>query len=405
MSAIDALVVGAGPAGLATAIGLARRGARAVVLEHRRPPLDKACGEGIMPGGVRLLAELGVDLARLGGAPMRGIRFLDGRRVLEGTFATGPGLGVRRTALSAALVEAAMRAGVELRFGCSLKSWRVERVDGPGAAGVVRATTSAGELRTRVLVGADGLGSRIRAQAGLAVEQGAGSGSVPMVSSTSASASSSSSAAAGASASARASRRWGLRRHYRVAPWSDRVEVHWGDGVEAYVTPVAPDEVGVALLWRGGPAGHAELLARFPDLAARLVGAESTSPVRGAGPFGQRARARTAAGVALVGDAAGYTDAVTGEGITLGLRCADALAEIVASGVPLERYEAEWRRLSRVHRAFAALLGVGVAHPTLRRAVFAGLSVWPAAFESLLRLAAEEREGHAPAWVASHRSA
>lgn len=385
MPGIDALVVGAGPAGLATAIGLARRGARALVVEHRTPPLDKACGEGLMPGGVRLLTELGVDLARLRGAPLRGIRFLDGARVLEGEFATGPGLGVRRTALSAGLLDAAKRAGVEVRFGCSLQDWRVD-ADG------VRATTSQGELRARVLVGADGLGSRIRARAGLACP--------PVARSLCARGD-----AASGDRPTSTRQRFGLRRHYRVSPWSDCVEVHWGDGIEAYVTPVARDEVGVAFLWSGAGGDHAALLPRFPTLAARLAGAEPTTRVRGAGPFWQRARARTAPGVALVGDAAGYTDAVTGEGITLALRCADALAEIVADGAPLARYEAEWLRLSRVHRRFAALLGVGVAHPALRRAAFAALALVPGAFERLLRIAAEEEVTGEARWIASQRSA
>ena len=128
------------------------------------------------------------------------------------------------------------------------------------------------------------------------------------------------------------------------------------------------------------------------------------SRVRGAGPFWQRARARTTEAVALVGDAAGYTDAVTGEGITLALRCADALAEIIATGAPLARYEAAWWRLSRVHRTFAALLGFGVAHPGLRRAAFAALATVPAAFEGLLRIAADEAAGEST-WIASHRSA
>ena len=110
--------------------------------------------------------------------------------------------------------------------------------------------------------------------------------------------------------------------------------MHWADGVEAYVTPVARDEVGVALLWRGGSARYEDLLARFPALAARLAGAPRRSSVRGAGRFQQRAARRFAPGVALVGDAAGYLDAISGEGLTLGFRCAEALAEMLAAGRP-----------------------------------------------------------------------
>lgn len=366
MPELDVLVVGAGPAGLATAIGLVRRGARVLVIESRVPPLDKACGEGIMPAGVRLLAELGVDLAKLDAAPLRGIRFLEGDHDLEGTFATANGLGVRRTRLSEALLAAARRAGVEVHFDCKLMDWQRD------SAGI-GARTSLGEIRSRILVGADGLGSRIRARAGLSLTP-------------------------------HRRRRFGIRRHFRVRPWSDFVEVHWGDGVEAYVTPVASDEVGVAFLWGGTGSPHDALLPRFPRLANRLAGAEVASSVRGAGPFWQGARARTATNVALVGDAAGYTDAVTGEGITLGLRCADALADVIATGGPLARYEAAWWRLSRVHRTFAALLGFGVDHPALRRAAFSALGVLPSAFEGLLRIAADEASGKVR-WTASPPSA
>ncbi|MFI5318782.1 MAG: NAD(P)/FAD-dependent oxidoreductase [Myxococcota bacterium] len=352
MREADALVVGAGPAGLATAIALAQRGLRALVIERREPPLDKACGEGLMPPGVRALAALGVALPELRAAPFRGVRFIEGARQFSGTFATGDGLGVRRTALSAALLAAAARARVPVRFGCALERWRE-------SDGAVFAQTSDGPLRARFLIGADGLASRVRAEAGLALPP------------------------------ARA-RRFGMRRHFRVAPWSELVEVHWGDGVEAYVTPIAADEVGVALLWRGDGGDYAQLLARFPALAARLADAPAVSEARGAGPYWQRARARHAGAVALVGDAAGYTDAVTGEGITLALLSADALARTLAAGEPLARYEAAWRRLSRAHRAFAALLGFGVAHPRARRAAFVARAAAPAAFQALLRVAAGE---------------
>lgn len=351
MPDVEALIVGAGPAGLATATLLARRGIAARVIERRALPADKACGEGIMPAGVRALEALGVSSAALRAAPFAGVRFVEGRRSFSGRFATGPGLGVRRTVLSCALHDVAVKAGVEVTVDCALE--RFER-----DAGAVRAHTSGGVISARVLVGADGLGSRVRAQAGLAVPSRI--------------------------------RRFGMRRHYRIAPWSEFVEVHWSDGVEAYVTPVAADELGVALLWSGDGGAYGRLLASFPALAERLEGAQPVSEVRGAGPFWQRARRRFAGNVVLVGDAAGYTDAVTGEGITLALRCAEALARVIAERRPLAAYEADWRRLSRVHRGFASLLGVSVAHPRLRRAAFRALEAAPRAFEALLRRAAGE---------------
>lgn len=350
-SATDVLVVGAGPAGLATALAFARRGVAARVIERRRGALDKACGEGIMPAGVRALEALGVRTDRLRAAPFHGVRFVDGAIALEGRFATGPGLGVRRSELSQALLAAAARAGIEVVLGCALDGF--ER-SGDGIA----ARTSRGVLRARLLVGADGLASAVRAQAGLALPA--------------------------------RSRRFGLRRHFRIAPWSSLVEVHWRDGAEAYVTPVAADEVGVAILSRADGASYACQLAGFPELAARLSGAQPSSEVRGAGPFWQRARRRAADGIALVGDAAGYTDAVTGEGITLALQAGEALARSFAEGASLAGYETSWRRITRAHRAFAALLGFGVAHPSARRAAFRGLAAAPKLFELLLRRAASE---------------
>jgi len=353
--AVDALVVGAGPAGLACATLLARRGLTVCAIDKREAPLDKACGEGVMPAGVRALAALGVEVGALRAAPFVGVRFIDGARETSGRFASGPGLGVRRTALSTALRACAEKAGAELRFDCALERFTAD-------TSRVRAQTSQGELEARVLIGADGLGSRVRAASALAA---------PLPT----------------------RRRFGMRRHFRLAPWSEYVEVHWSEGVEAFVTPVARDEVGIALLWSGSAARYDELLTRFPALAMRVRGAEPASEVRGAGPFWQRARRRCAGNsVALLGDAAGYTDAVTGEGITLSLLCANALADVIARGAPLAEYERAWARATRAHRAIAALLGFGVAHPRARRAAFRALSAQPRAFEILLRVAASEEQ-------------
>ena len=214
---------------------------------RRRPPLDKACGEGLMPAGVAALARMGVRLPDGASMPFAGIRYVDGDVVAEGRFAEGEGRGVRRTVLSQALLERADGArrrdplrdarcapGRGARPACARR-----RRSGPSTPGSWSAPT--------------GCAAAIRREAGLEARPPRGRA------------------------------RHGLRRHFGVAPWSDLVEVHWADGVEAYVTPVAPDEVGVALLWRGGSARYGDLLARFPALAARLAGAPLRSSVRGAG--------------------------------------------------------------------------------------------------------------------------
>ena len=351
----DLVVVGGGPVGLATAIHARLRGLSAVVLEARQPPLDKACGEGLMPAGVAALAAMGVRLPDGAGQPFVGIRYLDGDVVAEGRFAAGEGRGVRRTVLSSALRARADALGATLLDGTSMlrfeASERATRVD-----------TTAGPLEAGLLVGADGLRSRVRREAGLEAR------------------------------SPWAAPRHGLRRHFGLPPWTDRVEVHWADGVEAYVTPVACDEVGVALLWRGGSARYEDLLARFPALEARLKGATVRSTVRGAGRFHQRVRRRFAPGVALVGDAAGYLDAITGEGLTLGFLSADALAACVAAGRPLAEYERAFRDHSTTLFRMTRLLLLVAALPPLRRRVIRTLARRPDLFDRFLAITA----GQAP---------
>lgn len=297
------LIAGGGPVGLAAAIEARLAGLDVVVSEPRAGVIDKACGEGLMPGAVPALERLGVTPR---GFPLRGVEYRDGRTSASYRFVAGNGLGVRRTTLHAALRERAVALGV--RFSSN----RVEAVE-QDASGV----TAAG-VRADWLLAADGLHSTVARGTGLALP------------------------------SATSRRRYGQRRHFRVEPWSDLIEVHWSRVGEMYVTPNGDGTVGLALLAPRGTRFD-EALALSPELAARVRGAEVASELRGAGPFRQRTRRRVSGRVLLIGDASGYVDALTGEGIRIGLEQARAAVGAVEAGDP-QRYEGDWKRVTRDFR-------------------------------------------------------
>ncbi|NUL08327.1 NAD(P)/FAD-dependent oxidoreductase [Streptomyces lunaelactis] len=330
---IDLLVAGGGPAGLAAAIHAARLGMEVVVVEPRAAPVDKACGEGIMPSGVAALRSLGVEGP---GHDLRGIRYLEGARSAEATFRDRTGLGVRRTALHSALYQRAVELGVSMVEG-KVRGIR-QGHDSADAAG----------LTARWLIAADGLHSPLRRELGLDRPGGA-------------------------------PRRYGLRRHYRIAPWTDFVEVHWSRQGEAYVTPVGDNLVGVAVLSRDRRS-YDEHLTLFPALAALLRGREA-SPVRGAGPLRQRARSQRAGRTLLVGDAAGYVDALTGEGIALAMATAAAAVRCLAADRP-EAYPAQWARLTRRHRLLTEGLLRAARYPATARLIVPTARRAPAAFRA-----------------------
>jgi flavin-dependent dehydrogenase len=185
----------------------------------------------------------------------------------------------------------------------------------------------------------------------------------------------------------RHSPRFGVHAHFRVPPWSRWVEVHWHDHAEAYVTPVAVDQVGVAVLSRDRARGVEDWPSLFPALAARLAGVEPCERPRGAGPFEQRVREVLAPGVALVGDAAGYLDALTGEGLALGFASALALVERFASG-QLWRYPDDHAQLGTVYQRVTWLMLAFSRRPALRRLAVRHLSSNPELFSALLALSA-----------------
>jgi flavin-dependent dehydrogenase len=337
---IDLLVAGGGPAGLATAILGARAGLEVVVVERRPGVVDKACGEGLMPHAVALLSELGVASQ---GKPFRGITYDDGRHRVTGRFRGGAGRGVRRTALHGALLDAATAAGVRIEHG---------------EVGVVSQDVTSvycNGFQARYLAAADGLHSPIRAALGLARPSGG-------------------------------QRRWGIRRHHVMEPWSDCVEVYWADDAEAYVTPVADDCIGIAILTsrRGGFDAH---IAGFPMLQERVRG-QAHGPDRAAGPLRQKVSRRGAGRVMLVGDAAGYVDALTGEGLGIAFGAAKLVVDCVVSDRPQD-YDRRWRQMSRRYRWLTA----GVLHASTARVVrpriVPAAARFPAVFSGVVNLLAQ----------------
>ena len=168
------------------------------------------------------------------------------------------------------------------------------------------------------------------------------------------------------------------------------MEVWWADGAEAYVTPVAADEVGVAMLWSGEKSRFDRLLRRFPGLAERLAGAEVSSRDKGTGPLHRRPRRVFRERLLLVGDAAGYVDAITGEGLDLSFHQAFALAEAVRAGDP-RRYARFCRRLSRLPFALIHLLLFAERRPALRRRLIRTLAEEPRLFRRLLAIHTRDR--------------
>lgn len=330
MTGPELVVVGGGPIGLACAIEARLSGMDVLVVEPREDPIDKACGEGLMPGSLAALHRIGVDPP---GHPLAGIAYMDGGRRVEHRFADRPGRGVRRTVLHRELARRAAELGTRVVrgrvTGLAQRRDAVElQLQGVGQE----------EVETPWVIAADGLHSPVRRLLGLDRRP-----------------------------QRPAWRRYGLRRHYAVEPWTDLVEVHWSPLVEAYVTPVDDRTVGVAVLGPR-PLDQAAAVAAIPELAERLAGASAVTDARGAGPLLQRSRSRASGRVLLAGDASGYVDALTGEGMRVGFAQARAAVAAVRAG-DTEQYERAWRATTRDFRMLTTGLVVAARSPFRPRIV------------------------------------
>jgi geranylgeranyl reductase family protein len=355
----DAIVVGGGPAGSATATFLAREGHDVLLVDEARFPRDKVCGESVSPGAWRLLGALGAaDAVRaLAPQPIRGMRLVaPDRTTFCGDYGDGAsGFAVRRPDLDAALLETARSAGVEVREGVRVTGLLASR----DSTRTLMAENGAGPeaLRARIVVAADGRRSVIARRLGLLREH-------PRL------------------------RKYAVRGHWEgMDGLEERGEMHVGGGGYCGVAPLSRGRANVAFVIDRAEMAEAGgdlerfyrgQLRRWPAVAERLEGARLLGPPRAIGPLTIEARRVWAPGILLVGDSAGFYDPFTGEGVTLALGSAE-LAQAVASRAlrspradataDLSDYEDRRRRATRDKFRVNRLIQQAVARPVVANAL------------------------------------
>jgi flavin-dependent dehydrogenase len=381
--AFDVAICGAGPAGSTLAQRLAREGFRVVLVESQRFPRHKPCGEFMSPEVLPMLDDLGVldEVRAVGARELRGLRIHRGVRRARGRFtAVGRsrprfdhGFGVRREVFDHVLLRAALRTGgVTL-----LEGWRAARLlrapDGAVLGFEVRRSRGESyEVRARFTVGADGLRSRVAGELGV-----------------------------------RRARTWldrlALVTRYRGAALDDEAEAYLLDDGFFAAAPVdggllslnlVVDRSAYVAAGLGPEAYLLHRLAWLPQLRERLETAERVDPVRGIGPLSTSTVRQVADGAALVGDACGYVDPITGEGIFLALRGAELLATALARALHAGRRDAAaLQPYVRARRSelwprelFGLALQRGLRHPRLVELALGQLAAHPPLCDLLVSL-------------------
>jgi menaquinone-9 beta-reductase len=339
----DLFIIGGGPAGLATAIRAAQHGLRVAVADHNRPPIDKTCGEGLMPDTLSAMESLGIEVCHSEAVPFRGIRFCDADGVtrVEAAFGQRFGFGLRRTILHAKLVQRAGELGVALLWGSRVRL---------AADGQIFCENE--PVRCKWVIGADGEASPFRRWAGL-------------------------------DATRYEHIRFAARQHFRLARWTDFVEVYWARDFQIVVSPVASEELCVAVISRNPRVRFGEAVKQVPSLASRLRGVGDAGQVRGARTALRCLRRVYRDRFVLLGDASGSVDPLTGEGLGLAFKQSAALVRAIEHD-DLESYQTVHDSIARAPMLMSRLMLMMDAHPRLCRRALRMFAAEPSLFSRLL---------------------
>jgi 2-polyprenyl-6-methoxyphenol hydroxylase-like FAD-dependent oxidoreductase len=338
----EVLIVGGGPAGLAAAIAARQGGFHVVVAEKRQYPIDKPCGEGVMPEGVAALRHLGITALDRYGRRFYGIRFIENEKSIEARFPNDWGVGLRRPILQEVLADHLRVSGGTILCGTAVSFRRDKMWLGDE------------ELRARWIVAADGRASPMRQFL-----------NYPKPS--------------------YGNKRVGVRQHFRARPWTNLVEVYWRNGCQAYVTPVNDEELCIALVSSDTTLRMIQLPLLFPELVRQLGSAVAATTVAGMNVSRSRLATIAKERCALIGDASGSFDPIIGIGLSLAFQQAVALGEALARG-RLDMYSFAHARITRIPRAMSNLILFLDGHESLRHLVFRALAAYPRLFDWLLEL-------------------
>jgi flavin-dependent dehydrogenase len=355
----DVFVVGGGPAGLAAAIAARQHGFSVMVADSAVPPVDKACGEGLMPDAQAALRRLGLRIQGCEQGRFEGIKFIGPEGAVVARFGQGEGIGIRRTVLHQTLHQFATSLGVETLWGARVAKSASDRkfITERGMAGA-RVCVGKEVITARWLIGADGQHSQVRNWAGL-------------------------------SWAFEGTQRIGIRQHFHVAPLSNFVEIYWGREGQAYVTPVGEEEISVVLISRKKFYSFDAGLVQFPVLARHLQGAEHTSSMRGAVTISRKLKSVFRGNTALIGEASGSVDAITGQGLGMAFRQAEALGCALMKE-DLSLYQAEHRRIAGLPAFMGRSMLWMDKSAWIRRQALRVMVRTPALFERLLSIHAGE---------------